>query len=113
MRGCPQRIVDLPIARDIRMGGNRTMEFRLDVFNALDTVVFENRNASIQFNNPASMTVLNFFLLLSSTVNLQPARRARTVPCVGMFATLCMPTAMGLRAHACATRGTPAHPPCP
>ena len=35
MRGCPDKRVDMSLSRDIRMGGNRRLEFRLDVFNAV------------------------------------------------------------------------------
>ena len=36
--GCPDHTVDLAIARHIRLGGNRTLQFRLDVFNVFNTV---------------------------------------------------------------------------
>ena len=29
----------MALSRDIRMGGNRTLELRLDVFNAFNTVI--------------------------------------------------------------------------
>ena len=39
LRGCPDKTVDLAIMRDIRLGGARRLEFRLDVFNAFNAVV--------------------------------------------------------------------------
>ena len=33
--GCPDKTVDLAIARHIRLGGNRTLQFRLDAFNVV------------------------------------------------------------------------------
>ncbi len=59
MRGCALRLVDLSVSRDIRMGGNRALEFRVDMFNALNTVVFDLRNTTINYNNPDSQTILN------------------------------------------------------
>ena len=40
MRGCADKRVDMSLSRDIRLGGNRTFEFRLDVFNLFDTVIY-------------------------------------------------------------------------
>ena len=36
--GCPDHTVDLAVARNIRLGGNRDLQFRLDVFNVFNTV---------------------------------------------------------------------------
>jgi hypothetical protein len=71
MRGCPEKFVDLAISRDIRMGGNRTFEIRLDVFNVFDTVVYTGRSTTIQFNNPAAQTQLNPQYLPDGTLNPQ------------------------------------------
>ena len=35
MRGCIQRDVDLSLARNIRLGGGRTLQLRMDAFNAV------------------------------------------------------------------------------
>ena len=43
LRGCFDKRVDLSLSRDIRMGGNRTLEFRLDVFNVFNNVIYTNR----------------------------------------------------------------------
>ena len=59
MRGCPDKRVDLSLSRDIRMGGNRTLEFRLDVFNVFDTVIYTNRQAQIQYVSPTDLTIRN------------------------------------------------------
>jgi hypothetical protein len=59
LRGCPERIVDLSIFRDIRMGGSRRLELRVDMFNAFNTVVYTNRNTTIQYDNPTSLNILN------------------------------------------------------
>ena len=52
MRGCADNRVDMSLSRDIRMGGNRTFEFRLDVFNLFDTVIYDQRNQSITLREP-------------------------------------------------------------
>src|SRR5206468_1702278 len=40
--GCPDHTVDLAIARNIRLSGSRTLQFRLDIFNAFNVVVFND-----------------------------------------------------------------------
>ena len=59
MRGCPDKRIDLSVSRDIRMGASRTLEFRVNMFNAFNAVVINNRQAQIQFNNPIDQTILN------------------------------------------------------
>ena len=71
MRGCAERIVDLSISRDIRMGGNRALEMRVDMFNALDTVVFTGRNTTVNFDNPTGMNVLNSQTMPDGSLNPQ------------------------------------------
>jgi hypothetical protein len=59
LRGCADKRVDLSINRAVRLGSRRRLEFRADIFNALNTVVITNRNMNAQFNNPTSMTLVN------------------------------------------------------
>ncbi len=47
------------LSRDIRLGGNRTFEFRLDVFNLFDTVIYTGRNNSINYVSPTDLTIRN------------------------------------------------------
>ncbi len=49
MIGCPNRILDLSLARTIRLGASRQLQFRIDAFNALNTVVYTNRNSTINW----------------------------------------------------------------
>jgi hypothetical protein len=58
MRGCPDHTVDLAIARNIRVGGSRQIQFRLDLFNAFNTVVYSGRVSQLQFNSPTDQAVL-------------------------------------------------------
>ncbi len=52
LTGCPSSIVDMALARNFRLGGGKTIQVRLDVFNAFDTVVFTGRNATLSLNSP-------------------------------------------------------------
>lgn len=40
------------------MGGSRQVQFRLDLFNACNTVVINARNTTIQYNNPSASTTI-------------------------------------------------------
>ena len=41
------------------MGGGRVLEFRLDVFNVFDTVIYTGRSTTVQYNSPTDLTVRN------------------------------------------------------
>jgi hypothetical protein len=57
--GCPDKTVDLAIAKNVRFGGARTFQFRLDVFNAFNTVVITNRNRNVTYRSPTDLTIVN------------------------------------------------------
>jgi hypothetical protein len=57
--GCGTRNLDTAIARNIKLGGGRQLQLRVDVFNALNYVQFNARNTTIQFNSPTDLTVRN------------------------------------------------------
>jgi hypothetical protein len=59
MRACPNKIVDLSLSRNIRIGSSRALEFRLDMFNAFNTVVISDRQEQIQFVSPTNLTIRN------------------------------------------------------
>jgi hypothetical protein len=59
MRGCMQRNVDLSLSRNIRLGGGRNVQLRMDAFNAFNIVNFNGRQASITYNNPVDKVVVN------------------------------------------------------
>ena len=54
------------------MGGNRRLEFRLDVFNVFNTVIYTNRQSQIQYNSPTDLTIRNSQTLANG--QLDPAR---------------------------------------
>jgi hypothetical protein len=72
---CPDHTVDLAIARDIRLGGNRNLQFRLDVFNAFNVVIYNNRQANVIYRSPTDQTIVNSQYLPDGTLDpnrLQP-----------------------------------------
>ena len=75
LANCADKTVDLSIARTIRLGGSRQLQFRLDAFNAFNVAIINNRQAQIQFDNPVSKNILNAQYNADGTVNttrLQP-----------------------------------------
>ena len=52
LRGCPDKRVDMALSRDIRMGGGRVLEFRLDVFNVFNTVIITGRQTPDPVQQP-------------------------------------------------------------
>jgi len=59
MTGCKDHTTDLAIARNFKLGGARQLQFRLELFNAFNTIVFNSRVSAIQFNSPTDQTVRN------------------------------------------------------
>jgi hypothetical protein len=70
--GCMDKTVDLALARAIRLGGNRIVQFRADVFNVLNSVIINNRNRNVTFRSPTDLTVTNSQVLADGSLN--PAR---------------------------------------
>ena len=59
MIGCPDHTLDLAVARNIRLGGGRQVQLRLDAFNALNTYIINGRQGQIQYNSPTDLTIRN------------------------------------------------------
>jgi hypothetical protein len=57
--GCADHRWDFAIARNVRLGGGRVVQLRVDLFNAFDTVIFTNRNATLNLQSPTDQTVTN------------------------------------------------------
>jgi hypothetical protein len=72
MSGCADHTLDLAIARNIPLGANRRAQIRVDLFNALNTVVFNGRQSQLQLNSPLDQTVRNPQYLANGDVD--PAR---------------------------------------
>ena len=59
LNGCFENFWDLAIARNFRLGGNRMVQLRLEMFNAFDTVVYSARNTTVNIQSPTDPTVTN------------------------------------------------------
>jgi hypothetical protein len=57
--GCPDHTVDLAVAKNVRVGGTRSLQFRLDVFNVFNAVIYNNRNNNVIYRSPTDLTVVN------------------------------------------------------
>jgi hypothetical protein len=69
MVGCPDHTLDLALARNFKFGRSRTVQVRLDAFNALNTVVFSSRNSTVTYDNPTSQNVKNSETLADGSVD--------------------------------------------
>ena len=59
LRDCATKLVDIAFSRDIRVGGNRRLELRFDLYNAFNTVVYTGQQTNINYDNPTAQNVLN------------------------------------------------------
>jgi hypothetical protein len=60
LSGCPDHTLDLALQRNIKLGGKRQIQFRLDAFNVLNVVVYSARVTGIQYKSPADpITISN------------------------------------------------------
>jgi hypothetical protein len=60
LRGCFQSAFDLTIARNIRMGGARNLQLRVDMFNAPNQAIITGRNSTMNLSSPGDpVTITN------------------------------------------------------
>jgi hypothetical protein len=69
MVGCPDRTTDLAIARNFRLGGARTAQFRVEMYNAFNAVVYNARQTQLQLVSPTNQTIRNSQFLADGTVD--------------------------------------------
>ena len=69
MSGCFDHTFDLSVARNIRLGGNRVVQFRADVFNLFDAAIINARQTALQMSNPIDQAVQNSQFNADGTVN--------------------------------------------
>jgi hypothetical protein len=69
LSSCPDKTVDLALARNVKVGGGRQLQFRLDAYNAFNAVVINNRVTQIQYRSPTDLTVLNSQYLPDGTLD--------------------------------------------
>lgn len=53
LRGCFSSVLDLAIARNIRLGGSRNVQFRVDMFNAPNSAIISGRNTTMNLSSPS------------------------------------------------------------
>jgi hypothetical protein len=72
LTGCKDHTIDLAIQRTIKLGGNRSLQLRADLYNAFNVLVYTGRQSQVQFNSTTDQTVRNGQYLQDGT--LDPAR---------------------------------------
>jgi len=73
--GCADHTVDMAIAKNIKVGGNKSLQFRWDVYNVFNAVIYNNRNSNVIFVSPTNQTIANSQYLPDGTLDpnrLQP-----------------------------------------
>jgi hypothetical protein len=66
--GCPNRVIDISLARSIRMGGGRELRIAVDAFNAFNIVNYTTRNTTVNFVSPTNLTINNSQYLADGTL---------------------------------------------
>jgi hypothetical protein len=59
LMGCSDHTVDLAIARNFPVGGSKSAQLRIDLFNAFNSTIYSNRSSTVQFVSPTDQTVRN------------------------------------------------------
>ncbi len=73
LRGCFLQTTDLSVARTIRLGGARTLQIRVDLFNAFNHATITERQTSMSLTSPTDQSqILN--LPFDANGNVIPAR---------------------------------------
>lgn len=99
LSSCPDHRINLSLARTFGLGGSRSLQLRVDLFNALDAVIINARQAKVQYVSPTDMTVLNSQTLADGSIDptrLTPrtagfgaatgAEAMRSIQLIGRFA---------------------------
>lgn len=72
LRGCFFQSLDFSIAREVRMGESRRLQFRLDIFNAPNEARITGRNTTLNLVSPLDQSITN--LPFDASGNLIPSR---------------------------------------
>jgi len=59
LRGCMDKTVDMALAKNIRLGGQRNLMFRMDVFNLFNTYIINGRQNTVTYASPSNLAVVN------------------------------------------------------
>jgi hypothetical protein len=74
LRGCFQSALDLTIARNIRLGGARNLQLRVDMFNAPNQAIITGRNSTMNLSNPGDPVTITNLPYDPATGAILPAR---------------------------------------
>jgi hypothetical protein len=72
LRRCANPNIDLSLARNIRLGGGRDIQLRMDAFNAFNIVSYNGIRTEVQYVSPTNQTVRNSQTLADGS--LDPTR---------------------------------------
>jgi hypothetical protein len=67
--GCADHTTDLAIARNLRIGGNRSAQIRVEMYNALNVVVYNARQTQLQLVSPTNQAIRNSQFLADGSVD--------------------------------------------
>lgn len=69
MIGCPDHTTDLAISRNIRLPKGRSIQLRLEMYNAFNAVVYNGRVTQQQLVSPTNQTIRNSQFLADGSVD--------------------------------------------
>jgi hypothetical protein len=59
----------MAVAKSVRVGANRSLQFRLDIFNVFNTVIYNDRNTTVIYRSPTDQTIANSQYLPDGTLD--------------------------------------------
>jgi hypothetical protein len=59
LRGCFIKQTDMALAKNVRLGGQRNLQFRMDVFNLFNTYNINTRSSTVTYTSPTNQTIVN------------------------------------------------------
>ena len=74
--GCADHTLDLAIARSFKVGSGRLIQLRMEMYNALNSVIYNSRVTQLQLVSPQNQTIRNSQFLANGDVD--PARLRTT-----------------------------------
>ena len=74
LHSCGNHILDMAITRSIRLGGNRSLQFRVDLTNAFNMVIYNSVATQIQWVSPSNLAIRNSQFLSDGTVDPTKAK---------------------------------------
>jgi len=74
LRGCFQSAFDLAIARNIRLGGARNLQLRVEMFNAPNQAIVTGRNTTMNLSSPSDPVTITNLPYDPATGAILPAR---------------------------------------